>query len=33
VLVGKEPGTKYDKAVSLGIKIITEEEFEEMLQL
>jgi len=31
VLVGKEPGTKYDKAVSPGVEIITEEEFEEML--
>ena len=31
VLVGKEPGSKYDKAVSLGVKIITEEEFEKML--
>ncbi|GAA0789172.1 NAD-dependent DNA ligase LigA [Hathewaya limosa] len=27
VLVGKEPGSKYDKALSLGIKIISEEEF------
>ena len=31
VLVGKEPGSKYDKAVSLGLKVITEEEFEKML--
>ena len=31
VLVGKEPGSKYDKAVSLGLKVLTEEEFEKML--
>lgn len=31
VLVGSEPGSKYDKAVSLGVKVITEEEFEKML--
>jgi DNA ligase (NAD+) len=31
VLVGKEPGTKYDKAVELGVKILTEEEFNSML--
>ena len=31
VLVGTEPGSKYDKAVSLGVKVITEEEFEKML--
>ncbi|GLC31433.1 NAD-dependent DNA ligase LigA [Clostridium omnivorum] len=31
VLVGKEPGSKYDKAVELGIKVITEEEFNHML--
>jgi DNA ligase (NAD+) len=31
VLVGSEPGSKYDKAVSLGVKIITEEEFIKML--
>lgn len=32
VLAGSEPGSKYDKALELGIKIITESEFEEMLQ-
>ena len=31
VLVGTEPGSKYDKAVSLGVKVLTEEEFEKML--
>lgn len=31
VLVGKEPGSKYDKAVALGVKVINEEEFEKML--
>jgi len=31
VLVGKEPGSKYDKALSLGLKVLTEEEFEKML--
>ena len=31
VLVGAEPGSKYDKAVSLGVKVIIEEEFKKML--
>ncbi|MFL0268547.1 NAD-dependent DNA ligase LigA [Candidatus Clostridium radicumherbarum] len=31
VLVGKEPGSKYDKAVELGVKVLTEEEFNSML--
>jgi len=31
VLVGTDPGSKYDKAVSIGVKVITEEEFEQML--
>lgn len=31
VLVGEEPGSKYTKAVELGIKVITEEEFISMI--
>lgn len=31
VIVGKEPGSKYDKAVTLGIKIVTEEEFKKSI--
>lgn len=31
VLVGKEPGSKYEKALNLGIKIITEAEFKSMI--
>jgi DNA ligase (NAD+) len=31
VLVGSEPGSKYDKAVTLGVKVLTEEEFEGMM--
>jgi DNA ligase (NAD+) len=32
VLVGEDAGSKYDKAVELGINILTEETFEEMLK-
>ncbi|MDD3224716.1 MAG: NAD-dependent DNA ligase LigA [Clostridium sp.] len=32
VLVGKDPGSKYSKALDLGVKVITEEEFNEMLK-
>ncbi|MEO0075036.1 MAG: NAD-dependent DNA ligase LigA [candidate division WOR-3 bacterium] len=31
LLVGKEPGSKYDKAKTLGIKIISEDEFIKMI--
>jgi DNA ligase (NAD+) len=31
VLVGKNPGSKYDKAVELGVKIISEDEFYKIL--
>lgn len=31
VLTGKNPGSKYDKALELGVKIITEEEFYKIL--
>jgi DNA ligase (NAD+) len=31
VLVGKDPGSKYTKAQDLGVKIISEEEFQNML--
>ncbi len=31
VVVGESPGSKYDKARELGVKIITEEEFVEMI--
>ena len=33
VIVGKDPGSKYDKAISLGIEIWDEEKFEEMLKI
>lgn len=33
VLLGKEPGSKYDKAVALGIKIIEEDEFLSLLNV
>lgn len=31
VLVGEDPGSKYEKAVSLGVKILKEEEFNKMI--
>jgi len=32
VLAGEDPGSKYDKARALGVPIITEEEFEQMIR-
>jgi len=32
VIAGKSPGSKYDKAKQLGIKILNEEEFLKMLK-
>jgi len=31
VVVGENPGSKYEKAKKLGVKIITEEEFMKMV--
>jgi DNA ligase (NAD+) len=31
VLVGDKPGSKYDKAKELGVKIITEDEFRKLI--
>ena len=31
VVVGEDPGSKYDKAKELGIKTLTEEEFKKMI--
>ncbi|HVY55280.1 MAG TPA: BRCT domain-containing protein, partial [Thermodesulfobacteriota bacterium] len=31
VVVGSDPGSKYDKAVSLGIQILSEDEFRKMM--
>jgi DNA ligase (NAD+) len=33
VVVGKDPGSKYDKARELGLKIIDEEEFKRLVEL
>jgi len=32
VVVGEDPGSKYEKAKALGVKILTEEEFLNMLR-
>jgi DNA ligase (NAD+) len=31
VLAGEEAGSKYDKAVELGVRILSEDEFEGMI--
>jgi DNA ligase (NAD+) len=31
VIVGKDPGSKYDNALKLGVKTINEEEFKKMI--
>jgi DNA ligase (NAD+) len=33
VVVGTDPGSKYDKAKELGVMILTEPEFEKLLRL
>ena len=33
VVVGKDPGSKYDKALSLGIEVLNEEEFKELIDI
>ncbi|MCG0276841.1 MAG: hypothetical protein L5655_11945 [Thermosediminibacteraceae bacterium] len=32
MVVGKDPGSKYEKALKLGIKILNEGEFEELIE-
>ena len=32
VLAGEDPGSKYDKAKALGVKIISEQEFKDMIK-
>ena len=31
VVAGENPGSKYDKAANLGVKILTPKEFQEMI--
>jgi DNA ligase (NAD+) len=33
VLAGTEPGSKYDKAKTLGVKIISEDDFVKMIKI
>ena len=33
VLCGDSPGSKYDKAISLGVKVLNEDEFNEMIKI
>jgi len=33
VVIGAEPGSKYDEAKRLGLKVITEEEFKRLLKV
>jgi len=32
VVVGRQPGSKYEKAKRLGVKILNEEEFQELIE-
>jgi DNA ligase (NAD+) len=31
VVIGKDPGSKYDNALKLGVKTISEEEFKKLI--
>ena len=32
VVVGKDPGSKHDKAITLGVEVLTEEEFQKLVE-